>query len=186
MRKEAVIAMVFLAYGLTQSFAQVSYNASPNEVTSKLIGCIQNSNYDRAVGLFHFPPSYSKKELTDDIKGITAAFKLIERELGKVISIKPLKESMLYYDVSIEGGNISYWQQYPQSLKFEYEVEYEKERKGILAVEACNIKSSWEIRKVHYGIDANSIGSKERIFEIMEKLMEVMGSLSEQNNVNKI
>lgn len=78
-----------------------------------------------------------------------------------------------FYHVLTGGGDLGYWQKYPSFIKIIYEVDFEKEGKGYVALSFCNIAGNWEIRQVAYGLPAARSDARTRITTIMKEMMQL-------------
>jgi hypothetical protein len=99
-----------------------NHSESAEEVTSKLIACLKNDNFACAASLFHLPPSYNTDELNEDFTGIKATLELLRNEFGAIKQMQTIKTPEYYYNVAVEGGDVTYWQLHPLSIKTEYDV----------------------------------------------------------------
>lgn len=178
---------------LSTNFGQCAENimSSPNhsesaeEVTSKLIQCLKNDNFECAVNLFHLPPSYNTDELNEDLIGIKSSLLLLRNEFGVIKQMQAIKSPEYYYNVAIEGGDVAYWQLHPLSIKTEYDVYFTNEGEGVISVDACKVISFWEIRKLSYGLKVDSPNSKDRIFYISDKMLSLMNKLHNEGRAKK-
>lgn len=140
------------------------------KIASKVFKFIENNEFDSASKLFHYPPNYTKKELCKDMKAVSSALKIFDNEFGKIKMAKILVKPKLFYEISIEGGDIPYWQKYPISYRLIYEVNFEKEGSGCVVINCCYINNKLEIRSIHYGLPMLRSGVKKRIAQISKLL----------------
>ena len=71
----------------------------------------------------------------------------------------------------MSGGDTSYWKDHPSYLQVPLEVVFSKEDKGHVIILFSKILNKWEIRAVAYGLPAQRPGAKERVVEIMTKML---------------
>lgn len=139
------------------------------------INCYNNNDFFGATKLFHFPQDYTDKELKKEKDAIRKTLKMYFEEFGKITNIEKTDNPSLYYFVMIGGGNLPYWQKYPDVYNTFYKVKFSREGQGYLVLVFCHISDKWEIRQVNYGLPAERSKSQERIIGINQKWMKLMG-----------
>jgi hypothetical protein len=141
---------------------------SPAQLAAAFFRC---GDADCAVRLFHFPPDYSAEELRKDTNGVRAVLELFQHELGRATEPNASDDPGEFIGVGIGGADAAYWKKHPDTSTIRYVVNFEKEGRGIVAIEACHIGSKWQIRSVHYGLPASRADAKQRIDAVYTKMM---------------
>ncbi len=164
-----LIALVgLLAFSGAASSQDAPDGDSPEQLAAAFFHC---GDADCAVRLFHFPPEYSAEELRKDTSGVRAVLKLFERELGRPAEPKASGDPEQFVDVGIGGADEAYWKEHSESATTRYVVQFAKEGRGMVAIEACPLGPKWQIRSVHYGLPASRADAKQRIDAIYTKMM---------------
>lgn len=145
------------------------------EKATLFINYYNNKDFVGATKLFHFPQGYTTKELKEDKVAISKALKLYFEEFGEITKSEKTVNPSQYYFHMIGGGNLPYWQRYPDAYNLFYKVEFSREGKGYVVLVFCHILDKWEIRQVNYGLPADRPKSQERIISINQKFMKLVG-----------
>jgi len=130
-----------------------------------------SSEYPDASALFHYPKEYTSEKKAEQILDVSKLLKIFTDEFGLLSNHKTDKDPALYYNVAVSGGDTSYWKGHPSFLQIPLEVHFSKENKGHVVILFSNISNKWEIRDVAYGLPAQRSGAKERVVEIMTKML---------------
>ncbi len=129
------------------------------------------SEYTDASVLFHYPKEYTSEKKAEQILDVSKLLKIFTDEFGLPSNHKNDKDPTLYYNVAVSGGDTSYWKNHPSYLQVPLEVVFSKENKGHVILLFSKILDKWEIRAVAYGLPAQRPGAKERVVEIMTKML---------------
>ena len=132
---------------------------------------MSGSEYSDAAGLFHCPRESTSVKRSGQILGISKLLKILTDEFGIPSNCKIKESQAPYYNVTVCGGNMQYWQKNPSQLQITLEVVFSKENDGCIVILFSNIMNKWEIRAVAYGLPAQRPGAKERVVEIMTKML---------------
>ncbi len=127
--------------------------------------------YSDASVLFHYPKEYTSEKKAEQILDVSKLLKIFTDEFGLPANHKTDKDPALYYNVAVSGGDTSYWKDHPSYLQIPLEVVFSRENKGHVVILFANILNKWEIRAVAYGLPAQRPGAKERVVEIMTKML---------------
>jgi len=145
-----------------------------NKQVKLFVNYYNKQDFFSMTNLFHYPQKYTEKELKKDKDGVSKTLKLYFDEFGSILSIEKVNNPPLSYYVSIGGGDIPYWQKYPEVYNTIYAVMFSREGRGYLDFYFCNILGKWKIRHVSYGLPADSPQSQSRIGDIFQKLNNLM------------
>ena len=123
-----------------------------------------SSEYSDASMLFHYPKEYTSEKKTEQILDVSKLLKIFTDEFGLPSNHKTDNDPALYYNVAVSGGDTSY-------LQIPLEVHFSKEDKGHVIILFSKILNKWKIRAVAYGLPAQRPGAKERVVEVMTKML---------------
>ncbi len=132
---------------------------------------MSSSKYSDAAGLFHCPQEYTTVKRSGQTLGISKLLKVFVDEFGIPSNYKINETPTTYYNVTVCGGDREYWEKYPSYMQIPLEVVFSKEDDGYIVILFSNILNKWEIRAVAYGLPAQRPGAKERIVEVMTKML---------------
>ncbi len=130
-----------------------------------------NCEYSDASGLFHYPLEYTSERRSEVILSVSKLLKIFTDEFGIPTNYKINETPAPYYNVTVCGGDMQYWEKYPSYMQIPIEVVFSKENDGYIVILFSNILNKWEIRAVAYGLPAQRPGAKERVVEIMTKML---------------
>jgi hypothetical protein len=158
-------------------FASATFAQGENvrENATIFINYYNSKDFLGATSLFHFPADYTANELKEDKDAVSKTLNMYYEEFGRIASIERKDNVSLYYFVSIGGGNLPYWQKYPNTYNLFYKVNFSREGQGYVVLVFCNISDKWEIRQVNYGLPADRPESQERISGIFMKWVKLRG-----------
>ena len=144
---------------LTFSFAQALHAGELgnqlNFLSRKFVFYLDSGNFDEAANLFHYPQSYTEKELNREVNSITNSLKLYTTVIGTPRIIDSFKYNGKIVAVGVTGADLDYWQQKTkQSPQFILPVKFGNLGRGFLRIEFCLIKENWEIKSVDFGLPA--------------------------------
>ncbi len=140
-------------------------------LSSEFLKHMYSSEYSDAAGLFHCPQEYTSVKKSGQILDVSKLLKILTDEFGIPSNCKINESPTPYYNVTVCGGDMEYWQKHPSQLQIPLEVVFSKENDGQIVILFSNIFNKWEIRAVAYGLPAQRPGAKERIVEIMTKML---------------
>lgn len=169
-----ICQMLCIIFFLASSNA-LSQEGYLNEIATFFVSHYNKKDFLSLTDLFHFPKEYTEKQLKEDKNAINKTLKMYFDEFGKITGIEKISNPPLFYFVTIGGGNIPYWQRYPEVYNIIYKVKFSSEGQGYLVFGFCNILRKWEIRQVSYGLPADSPQSQTRIVNIHQKMNKLMG-----------
>jgi hypothetical protein len=129
------------------------------------------SEYSDASVLFHYPHEYTSKKRSEQILNVSKLLKIFTDEFGLPTSFKVNETPAPCYNVTVCGGDVQYWQEHPSYIPIPLEVVFSKEKDGYVLILFSNILNRWKIRAVAYGLPAQRPGAKERVVEIMTKML---------------
>jgi hypothetical protein len=135
---------------------------------------MQESNFDQAAKLFHFPAGYSREERSHDTAAVARMLEFFSAEFGKPNSPHSDHSEARFWNLIAMGGDIPYWQANPTYLQTRFTVKFTKEGDGYVILQFCRIVDKWEIRAAAYGLPADRPDSKARIAQLSQKMMQVM------------
>ena len=141
----------------------------------RLFKYLKNNDFDKAAGLFHYSPDFSKKEKITEKKHMKEWLVFIRKEFGRIESYKnasPVK----CYQVIILPQDFKYWKKIPLEYSLVYKVQFSKLGEGYIAIDYSYIKNIPEIRTIHYGLPLSKSGSKKIIYNIGNKMLNIMKS----------
>ncbi|MFQ5685505.1 MAG: hypothetical protein ACE5GV_02480 [Candidatus Scalindua sp.] len=150
---------------------QDSVETQIQTLSSEFLKYMSSSKYSDAAGLFHCPLEYTAVKRSGQILGVSKLLKVLADEFGIPSNYKINETPAPYYNVTVCGGDTQYWEKYPSYVQVPLEVIFRKERDGYIVILFSNISNKWEIRAVAYGLPAQRPGAKERIVEVMTKML---------------
>jgi hypothetical protein len=169
------ISQILCIISLLSTSNAIAQEEYLNKKATLFVNYYNKKDFSSMTDLFHFPQEYTEKELREDRNAINKTLKIYFDEFEKIKGIEKVNNPPLYYSVLIGGGNIPYWQRYPEVYNSTYKVMFSREGQGYLAFGFCNILKKWEIRQVSYGLPAESPQSRARIGDILQKCMRIIG-----------
>ncbi len=179
MKKSILIlsCCILLSFLSTRASGQESFeNLDP--VEAKLISLsvdffkhMASSEYSDASVLFHYPKEFTSEKRAEQIFDVSKLLKIFTEEFGFPSNHKVDKTPALYYNVAVSGGDTSYWEGHPSYIQVPLEVVFSKEDNGHVVILFANILDKWEIRAVAYGLPAKRPRAKERVVEIITKML---------------
>ena len=176
MKKSLLIltCCILLSFLSTRASGQESVEAQIQTLSSEFLKHMSSSKYSDAAGLFHCPREYTSIKRSGHILGVSKLLKIFTDEFGIPSNCKINESSTPFYNVTVTGGDMQYWQEHPSQLQIPLEVSFSKENDGQIIILFSNVLNKWEIRAVAYGLPAQRPGAKERIVEIMTKMMTTL------------
>ncbi len=120
-------------------------------------------DYPAATAMFHFPPSYTASELTDDTVIIEKWLRVFTEELGKVTDLRAPPPATGFEAVGIGGGTEAYWAAKAPPVKLILEVDYLKEGKGYVILGFCHLGGKVELQSVTFGLPENRPDATQRL-----------------------
>ncbi len=150
---------------------QDSVEAQIQALSVEFFEHMASSKYSDAAGLFHCPREYTSGKRSGQILGISKLLKIFTDEFGIPSNHKINESPDPYYNVTVCGGDMQYWQKHPSQLQIPLEVVFSRENDGYVVILFSNVLNKWEIRAVAYGLPAQRPGAKERVVEIMTKML---------------
>jgi hypothetical protein len=174
MKKSLLIltCCIFLSFLGTRTSGQESVEAQIPSLSSEFFKHMSSSEYSDAAGLFHYPQAYTAEKRSEQILGVSKLLKIFTDEFGIPSNYKINESPSPYYNVTVTGvNNMPYWQKHPSHLQVPLEVSFSKENDGQIVILFSNILNKCEIRAIAYGLPAQRPGAKERIVEIMTKIL---------------
>mgnify|MGYP001284640663 CR=1 FL=1 len=148
-----------------------SVEAQIQTLSSEFLKYMSSSKYSDAAGLFHCPLEYTSAKRSVQILGVGKLLKVLADEFGIPSNYKISEIPAPYYNVTVCGGDTQYWEKYPSYIQIPLEVVFSKENNGYIVLLFSNISNKFEIRAVAYGLPAQRPGAKERIVEVMTKML---------------
>ncbi len=179
MKKNILIltCCILLSFLSTRASGQESFE-DLDPVEAKLISLsvdffkhMASSKHSDASVLFHYPKEYTSEKKAEQILDVSKLLKIFTDEFGFPSNHKVDKTPALYYNVAVSGGDTSYWKDHPSYIEIPLKVDFSKEDKGHVVILFAKILDKWEIRAVAYGLPAERPGAKERVVEIMTKML---------------
>lgn len=173
MKKSVLILTycILLSVFGTRASGQESIEAQIPSLSSEFFKHMSSSEYSDAAGLFHYPQEYTSEKRSEQILGVSKLLKIFTDEFGIPSNFEINESPAPYYNVTVSGGDMSYWQKHPSYLQIPLEVVFSKENDGYIVILFSNLLNKWEIRAVAYGLPAQRPGAKERVVEIMVKML---------------
>ena len=179
MKKSILIlsCCILLSFLSTRVSGQESFG-NQDPVEPKLVSLsvdffkhMARSEYSDASVLFHYPKEYTSEKKAEQIIDVSKLLKIFTDEFGFPTNYKTDKTPALYYNVAVSGADTLYWKDHPSYLQIPLEVVFSKENKGHVIILFSKILKKWKIRAVAYGLPAKRPGAKERVVEIMTKML---------------
>jgi len=143
-----------------------------------------SSEYPDASALFHYPKEYTSEKKAEQILDVSKLLKIFTDEFGLPSNHKTDKDPALYYNVAVSGGDTSYWKGHPSFLQIPLEVHFSKENKGHVVILFSNISNKWGNKSCRIWSTSQRSGAKERVVEIMTKMLNYV-TTRDPKNTNK-
>jgi hypothetical protein len=134
---------------------------------------IQGHDFDKAMGMFHFPTNYSAEELEKDKSIVKKSLQLLDEKFGKFDSPSLEKKPEVFIQVGVGGGTPEYWKKHPEINRFVFRTTYEKAGPGYMVVNICNVTGMDQIRSVEFGIPKSNPDAEKTVSQIYKDLVKV-------------
>jgi hypothetical protein len=180
LKKYSVLFLFTLAFA-SQSFSQEPTYDQLIKFTDNCIEIIHRGNFNEAVELFHYPPNFSPKELSQDKKEVKLLLIEMTKLFGAFEKWEVAQGFFISYQFDIGGGDIPYWSKNPQFIEVRYRTRFSNEGEGFVTFKAVQISKKLELRSVAFGIPATSPNAEERFKKIVGYMMDVMKSLADKS-----
>ncbi len=151
--------------------AQIQIEDQIQTLASEFLKYMSSSEYSDAAELFHCPLEYTSVKRSGQILGVSKLLKVLADEFGIPSDYRINETPTPYYNVTVCGGDMEYWEKYPSYMQIPLEVVFSKENDGYVVLLFSNISNKLEIRAVAYGLPAQRPDAKERIVEVMTKML---------------
>jgi hypothetical protein len=173
MKKSVLIltCCILLSALSTRASGQESIGARLQSLSVEFFNHMASSEYSEASVLFHYPREFTSDKRSEQILNVSKLLKVFTDEFGIPSNYKINETPTPYYNVTVSGGDTQYWEKYPSYMQIPLEVVFSKENDGYVVLLFSNILDKWEIRAVAYGLPAQRPGAKERVVEIMTKML---------------
>ncbi len=148
-----------------------SVEAQIQTLSSEFLKYMSSSKYSDAAELFHCPQEYTSVKRSGQLLGVSKLLKILTDEFGIPSNCKISESPVPHYNVTVCGGDMEYWEKHPSQLQIPLEVVFSKENDGQIVILFANVFNKWEIRAVAYGLPAQRPGAKERLVEVMTKML---------------
>ncbi len=186
-----IICCIFLSVLCTRASGQESFESQDNveaqlqSLSIEFFKHMASSEYSDASVLFHYPQEYTSEKRSEQILDVSKLLKIFTDEFGLPTSFKVNETPALCYNVTVCGGDVQYWQKHPSYIPIPLEVVFSKENDGYVVILFSNILNRWEIRAVAYGLPAQRPGAKERVVEIMTKMLITLQPKANKPSTNE-
>ncbi|MBC8555423.1 MAG: hypothetical protein H8D23_37895 [Candidatus Brocadiales bacterium] len=176
MKKNILIltCCILLPFLSTRASGQDSVEAKLQSLSIDFFKHIASSEYSDASMLFHYPREYTSEKRSEQILDVSKLLNIFTDEFGLPSSFKVIETPSPCYNVTVCGGDVQYWQEHPSYTQIPLEVVFSKEKDGYVIILFSNILNRWEIRAVAYGLPAQRPGAKERVVEIITKMLKTL------------
>jgi hypothetical protein len=186
MRRILVLLFLLILLLTSQSLGQETTYDQVKSFTDSCIKAIQSGNFDEAARSFHYPPNYSPEELEKDRNAVKLGLMELCKVFGTVEGSKLLQRPVIFYLFAVGGGDLRYWEKYPESIQVKYEVTFSNEGEGFVVFNVVQISKKCELRSAAFGIPIDSPNAKERMGKIAKHMMDFMKSLKDGPEIKKM
>ena len=183
-----ILALLFLLILLftSQSLGQETTYDQVKSFTDSCIKAIQGGNFDEAARSFHYPPNFSPEELEKDRNAVKLGLMELCKIFGTFEGSRLLQRSVIFYQCAVGGGNLRYWEKYPESIQVKYEATFSKEGEGFIIFNVVRISEKFELRSVAFGIPIGSPDAKKRMEKIFVHMTDFMKRLENGPEIRKM
>jgi hypothetical protein len=122
------------------------------------IRATSKSDFIGAAKLFEYPPSYSARELNEDLAAVARDISFAQAETGTVRLTNGVNDGV-FMIVGFGGGNIKYWHQGPKSISFTYRALFVDGMEGQLSFDVVATSAGYRFRQVKYGFPSIAAGA---------------------------
>ena len=161
--------LLALMFGSSAIASEIS-EKKIREYLDQTLSYLATENYDQLIEMFHFPPSYSRDELSVDKCGVKGTLKDLFDFTGKPTSINNLRENSRFARFGVFGGSIPYWSNHPKSISIVKEANFEKTGIGVLSIELSFINSELELKSIKVGYYASEIDAKNKMISLTKSI----------------
>ena len=163
------IFLLLLTFSFAQALHAGELGDQLNFLSRKFVIFLDFDKFNEAANLFHYPQSYTEKELNREANSIMNSLKLYTTVIGTPKIINSFKYNGKIVAVGVTGAGLDYWQQKTkQSQQIILPVKFSNLGKGFLRIEFCLIKENWEIKSVDFGLPA-TITNEQSIQRLREE-----------------
>jgi len=164
---------------LAEIFGFNIYNKPDKEelikLSSNYFSLFNQNKYEKAVGLFHYPVSFTSQKLKTEKYAISKVLQYLSEEFGEIKN-EQLVESRKDYQLvaSIQSADDRYWFIHPYAPEILYKVGFGNGEEGIFLVNFCDINGSWEIRSIAYFLPASNPKAQEYAFDFRKEMRKLI------------
>lgn len=146
---------------------------TPAAIADSYVHCVEASDVECAVKLFHLPTSLTTAERQEELRFLERALKLFAGEFGKPRDIRTAGQPLDVAFASVGTGSLPYWEKHPDFRRFTFFTKFDRDGPGTITIDVCEIGGRPEIRQVLYGLPRSSPNTAARLTEIVGKLQAI-------------
>lgn len=117
----------------------------------------------------HEPPNYSAEEAAEDRRSIGSQLQFLLNQFGEVSSPSVTASPVIFYQISLAGGDIAYWQSLPSQgvdAALTYRVKFERVGPGIVQLTLIRSHRAWQLRSIALGLESSAPDSRSTMYRI--------------------
>ncbi len=180
LRRISFLLFLLMLPFASESLGQETTNDQVKSFTDSCMKAIQAGNFDEAARSFHYPANFSPEELEKDRNAVKLGLMELCKIFGTFEGSELVQRPVSFYLFAVGGGNLRYWEKYPESIQVKYEATFSKEGEGFVIFNVVRISGKFELRSAAFGIPIDSPNAKERMGKIAQHMMDFRESLSKQ------
>ncbi len=148
---------------------QRNYDNEAKDISEKYLDASKNSDLGKISRLFHYPHSFSSKQLDEEVESISQVITNIIDELGTIDSYKLNNTKIIINGhFTMQSASQGYWRKYPYFNRSIYDVNFSKQGKGNVIFSFSIIEGEMVINSVSYALP-NENHDAEMIFNKISK-----------------
>ena len=186
MRRILVLLFLLILLFTSQSSGQEPSYDQVKVFTDNCMKIIQSSNFDEAARSFHYPPNFSPEELEKDRNAVKLGLMELCKIFGTAQKAEIVQRPVSFYNFTIGGSDIHYWQRKPQFIQVTYETTFSREGEGFVVFNVVQFSKKFELRSAAFGIPIESPNAKERMEKIFVHMMDFMKSMKNGPEIKKM
>lgn len=160
--------------------------ASVQANTLSLLTYLSKAEFSAAANnLFHYPPDYSAKQLSEDQDNVAFSLRAIQRHLGHPVSAKQLTKTEPWISVGTGGGTLPYWEAHPQYTPLRLSVTFSIAGPGYMMLNFVPSGADWKLRSVEFALPPGESNAKllqQVAVELAERMKQVSHPATEEKH----
>ena len=140
---------------------------------AELLGLLSEGRYLDIAARMHYPAIYTPEQLNEDRAGVNESLAVLMNETGGISRYRVATDRGPFLQVSVVGGNDSYWKAHPAGrggTSVLFDVEFAKIGAGVVQIAFLESEGEREVRSVGIGVKGSRPDARNTMERIMRSL----------------